>query len=123
MLGADAAAHRDGRDDLVHAGPHHEFGFTRARFAAARQPERIGDRERQRADAVAPAPAGRDPVRGARGRTGRERRHEEASGAPSLVEPVGGEQQGSGAGAEVLDQEVDPALGSRRGGGRGGPGG
>ena len=88
---------RDRRHDLVHAGAHHELGFARARFAAARQPERVGDRDRQRSDAVAAAPARRDPVRGARGGTGRERGDEEARGAASLVEPVGGEEQGSGA--------------------------
>ena len=75
--------------------------------------------DRERTDPVAAASTGRDAVRGAGDRPGRERRDEEARRAPALVEPVGGGEQGSGPAAQVLDQEVDAALGCRRGGGPG----
>ena len=123
VLRADAAAHRDRRHDVVHARPHDELGLTCARLAAPRHAERVGHRDRERSDAVPAAPAGGDAVRGARGGAGGERRHEEPRGASPLVEPVGGGEQGSGAGAEVLDQQVDAALGARRAAGRGAPGG
>ena len=112
VLGADAAPDRDRRHDVVHAWAHDELGLARAGLAAAGQAERIGDRDRERPDAVAAAATGGDAVRGAGGGAGRERRDEEARRAPAFVEPVGGGEQGSGAGAEVLDQQVDAALGA-----------
>ena len=123
VLGADAAPDRDRRHDLVHARAHDELRLARARLAAAGETERVGDRHREGTDAVAAAPTGRDAVRGAGGRPGRERRDEEARRAPAFVEPVGGGEQGSGPRRPGSRPGGRCGPRSRRGGGRVAPAG
>ena len=110
-LAGDPAADRDRRHDVVDARAHEHVAVADARQHPPGETEGVARGERQRADAVAPAAAGGHPVRGAGGRARRERRHQEARRAPTLVEPVGGDEEGTGRGAQVLDPEVDPAVG------------
>ena len=111
-LARHTAPDRDGRDDLVHAWPHEHLAVGHARHRAASEPERVARGEGERSDPVPPAPACRDPVRGARGGAGREGRHEEPRRASPLVEPVGHDEQRGGASPEVLDAEVDSPVGA-----------
>ena len=62
--------------------------------AAPREAERVGDRERDRAERVAAAPVRRDAVRGAGPLAAARARDEEARGAPAAVEHVGEQELG-----------------------------